>query len=119
MDSGLFVKIFPTIINLKSGLNYNYSRLFTQIIPSIAETSPVVVLLLIWDSGLFWHFIPTIPNTKSGLYIDLQRVICYFFQLFWIIDPCSNYSNLDNKFENGGAQVTAGLFHILPTFGNK
>jgi hypothetical protein len=82
MDSGLFVKIFPTIINLKSGLNYNYSGLFTQIIPSIAETSPVVVLLLIWDSGLFWHFIPTIPNTKSGLYIDLQRVICYFFSTF-------------------------------------
>jgi hypothetical protein len=82
MDSGLFVKIFPTIINLKSGLNYNYSGLFTQIIPSIAETSPVVVLLLIRGSGLFWHFIPTIPNTKSGLYIDLQRVICYFFSTF-------------------------------------
>jgi hypothetical protein len=82
MDSGLFVKIFPTIINLKSGLNYNYSGLFTQIIPSIAETSPVVVLLLIRGSGLFWHFITTIPNTKSGLYIALQRVILLLFSTF-------------------------------------
>ena len=64
MDSGLFVKIFPTIINLKSGLNYNFSGLFTQIIPSIAETSPYLLGAAAYFGTLFQLFlIPSLVYT--------------------------------------------------------